>query len=238
VTTFYARTPTDWRAWLAQNCQSEKEVWLVIHHKGSGTPSVRYHEAIEHALCYGWIDSHARKRDPDSSQLRFTPRNPRSTWSRVNRQRAAKMIELGLMTEHGQAMIEHALATGTWQVLPDDEGSAMPDDLRELLDRNEAARAYFQGFPPSSKRLILEWIATAKRPETRQRRIAQTVDLAAVNIRANHPAGRGSHASLTGLQRAALPRPPDRDRPARSTRIGRVAGGGALNDITARSNDS
>jgi uncharacterized protein YdeI (YjbR/CyaY-like superfamily) len=187
VDTFFASTAADWRAWLAQNCRFEKEVWLVIYHAGSGKPSVRYHEAIEHALCYGWIDSQARKRDADSSYLRFTPRNPRSTWSRVNRQRAAKMIELGLMTEHGQALIELAKANGTWQVLPDAKTSPMPDDLRESLDRNEAARKNFQNFPPSSKRLILEWIAAAKRADTRRRRISQTVRLAAANIRANHP---------------------------------------------------
>jgi uncharacterized protein YdeI (YjbR/CyaY-like superfamily) len=192
MNTFYASTPAGWRTWLARHCQSEKEVWLVIHHKDSGTPSVRYHEAIEHALCYGWIDSHARTRDADSSLLRFTPRNPRSSWSRVNRQRAARMTALGLMTEHGRALIEQAKANGTWQVLPDDDGSAIPDDLREPLDRNQAARANFLAFPPSSKRLILEWIASAKRPETRRRRIARTVDLAAVNIRANHPAVRAA----------------------------------------------
>ena len=184
---FLASTTADWRAWLAQNCQSEKEVWLVIYHSDSGTPSVRYHEAIEHALCYGWIDSQARKRDADSSCLRFTPRSPHSTWSRVNRQRAVRMIELGLMTEPGQALIELARASGTWQVLPDAESSAIPDDLRELLDRNEAARKNFQNFPPSSKRLILEWIVTARKPDTRQRRINQTVTLAEVNIRAHHP---------------------------------------------------
>jgi uncharacterized protein YdeI (YjbR/CyaY-like superfamily) len=187
VKAFLASTTADWRAWLAQNCQSEKEVWLVIYHSDSGTPSVRYHEAIEHALCYGWIDSQARKRDADSSCLRFTPRSPHSTWSRVNRQRAARMIELGLMTEPGQALIELARASGTWQVLPDAESSAIPDDLRELLDRNEAARKNFQNFPPSSKRLILEWIVTARKPDTRQRRINQTVTLAEVNIRAHHP---------------------------------------------------
>ncbi len=185
--TFYASTTADWRAWLADNCRSEAEVWLIIYHKDSGTPSVRYHEAIEHALCYGWIDSQARKRDADSSHLRFTPRTARSTWSRVNRRRAAKMIELGLMTEHGQAVIELAKANGTWEVLPDAESSAVPGDLRELLDRNEAARKNFENFPPSSRRLILEWIAKAKKPQTRQRRINQTVTLAAVNVRANHP---------------------------------------------------
>jgi uncharacterized protein YdeI (YjbR/CyaY-like superfamily) len=96
VNTFSASTTADWRVWLAQNFRSEKEVWLIIYHKDSGTPSVRYHEAIEYALCYGWIDSQARKRDADSSHLRFTPRNPLSTWSRVNRQRAAKICTDGI----------------------------------------------------------------------------------------------------------------------------------------------
>jgi uncharacterized protein YdeI (YjbR/CyaY-like superfamily) len=88
-------------------------VWLVIHHRDSPTPSVQYHEAIEHALCFGWIDSQARKHDPDSFVLRFTPLRPGSNWSRVNRERAARMIELGLMTDDGLAAIERAKAAGT-----------------------------------------------------------------------------------------------------------------------------
>lgn len=180
--TFAAPTTDDWRAWLAEHGQSEREVWLIIHHKNSSTPSVRYHEAIEHALCYGWIDGLHRKHDAESSMLRFTPRSPRSSWSAVNRERAARMIEQGLMTEQGQAMIDLARAKGTWQVVPD----GVPDDLRKLLDRNPAAAENFARFPRSSKRLILEWIATAKKPETRQRRITETAELAADNIRANH----------------------------------------------------
>jgi uncharacterized protein YdeI (YjbR/CyaY-like superfamily) len=190
--TFLAHTTDDWRAWLAGNGHVEKEIWLVIHHKDSATPTVRYHEAIEHALCFGWIDSHARKNDANSSLLRFTPRGPRSTWNRVNRERAARMIELGLMTEHGRALIELARANGTWQVLLDTETDTASADLRELLDHNPAARANFQNFPPSSKRLILEWIVTAKRPDTRQRRIDRTVILVAQNIRAHHPGVRAS----------------------------------------------
>ena len=113
-----ASTTDEWRAWLARNCRSEKEVWLIIHHKDSRTPSVRYHEAVEQALCYGWIDGLHRKHDADSSRLRFTPRRPRSNWSRLNRERAATMIERGLMTEHGQAMIDQAKAKGTWEIEP------------------------------------------------------------------------------------------------------------------------
>ena len=126
MNTFYASTTEDWRSWLARNCRSEKEVWLVIHHSGSGTPGPRYNEAIEQALCYGWIDSHARKHDAESSLLRFTPRKPRSTWSLVNRERAATMTEQGLMTEHGQALINLAKATGTWQVVSGADSAFSP----------------------------------------------------------------------------------------------------------------
>ena len=136
MNTFSASTTEDWRAWLARNCRSQKEVWLVIHHSGSGAPGPRYHEAIEQALCYGWIDSHARKHDADSWILRFTPRKPRSTWSRVNRDRAAKMTEQGLMTEHGQTLIDLAKATGTWQAVSGPDSSVIPL-MQELLDRNE-----------------------------------------------------------------------------------------------------
>ena len=123
TTTLAASTSAEWRAWLARHCRSEQQVWLVIQHKDSGTPGVRYAEAVEQALCFGWIDSQARGRDADSFQLRFTPRSPRSTWSRVNRQRATRMIELGLMTGHGQALIDLARANGTWQVMPDGGGA-------------------------------------------------------------------------------------------------------------------
>jgi uncharacterized protein YdeI (YjbR/CyaY-like superfamily) len=182
MTLVEARTVGDWRAWLAEHGESAKEAWLVIHHKDSDTPSPRYHEAVEQALCFGWIDGLHRGRDAHSSQLRFTPRGPRSTWSQINRDRAATMSTRGLMTARGQAMIDLAKETGAWHA-----AESVPDDLRELLDGNAEAARNFDGFPPSSKRLILEWIATAKKPATRRSRVTRTVTLAADNVRANHP---------------------------------------------------
>jgi len=181
-----------WRAWLSEHSASETEAWLVIHHKDSGVPSIRIHEAMEQALCFGWIDGLHRKHDAHSSRLRFTPRSPRSTWSAVNRERATRMIEQGLMTERGRAMVDLAKTTGTWQVVAND---TVPADLQVLLDANATAAANFEKFPPSSKRLTLEWIGTAKKPETRQRRIDQTVELAALNVRANHPQSRARVAT-------------------------------------------
>lgn len=185
-TTFAPVDVAQWRDWLTRYGQSESEIWLVIEHKDSAAPSPRYHEAIEQALCFGWIDGLHRKHTDHSSRLRFTPRRPRSSWSAVNRERAQRMIAQGQMTASGQALIDAAKAAGTWQSVPGDV-SSLPDDLWDALRRNDTARVQFEAFPPSSRRLILEWIVTAKKPETRQRRIARTVELAAVGVRANHP---------------------------------------------------
>lgn len=184
---FHPASVDDWRAWLERNSGSATAVWAVLHHKGSRAPGVRYPEAIEHALCYGWVDSKAVKRDAESTYQRFSPRNPKSTWSGPNRERAERMISEGLMRPPGQAMIDLAKSAGTWDVLADARDGSMPRDLKHLFDQDQRALRNFEAFPPSSKRLILEWIASAKRPETRQRRIAQTVELAHDNVRANHP---------------------------------------------------
>lgn len=187
VRTFRARSREEWRNWLEENGQIEKSVWAIIYQKRSKVPSVRFHDAIVDALCYGWVDSKAAPRDEESCYLLFSPRNPKSTWGRINRARAEEMIRLGLMRPPGFAAIELAKRTGTWDSLKDAQNCVIPDDLQSLFDQNEVGYRNFQAFPPSSKRLILEWIAKAKRPETRQRRITQTVELAAVNQRANHP---------------------------------------------------
>ncbi len=184
---FYAASIEGWRAWLEANCQSAPAVWLVVYRKGSGTPSAQFDDAVEHALCYGWIDSKAVTRDAESTYFRFSPRNPKSTWSARNRERVERLSAAGLMTPHGQALVELAKSNGTWDVLADAETSGALDDLQSRLDEDEQAAANFEAFPPSSKRLIREWIATAKRPETRMRRITRTVELARQNIRANHP---------------------------------------------------
>jgi uncharacterized protein YdeI (YjbR/CyaY-like superfamily) len=111
----YAKTREEWRNWLKENCQSEKSVWLILYHKKSKIECINLDEATEEAVCFGWIDSLAKKRDGESFYLTFTPRNPKkSRWSKSNRERAEKMIEMGLMTEYGQAMIDIAKKTGKW----------------------------------------------------------------------------------------------------------------------------
>ena len=186
VKTFYAKDRKDWRKWLEKNYAAEKSVRLIIYHKESKTPSVYYAEAVEEALCFGWIDSTANKRDPDSFFLLFAQRKPKSNWSKINSERAGRMIKQKLMTEPGLAMIDLAKKSGTWTALENVEASIVPGDLQKLFDKNKMAFKNFKSFPPSSKRIIFEWIMNAKKPATRQQRIEQTVELAAKNIRANH----------------------------------------------------
>jgi uncharacterized protein YdeI (YjbR/CyaY-like superfamily) len=118
--------------------------------------------------------------------LFFAKRKPNSNWSKANRERAEKMTRLGLMTDAGKEMIDIAKRTGTWTALRDVQNSVIPIDLQELFDKNKKAYDNFQAFPSSSKRIILEWIFNAKRPETRRKRIEETVTLAERNIKANH----------------------------------------------------
>ncbi len=186
IKTFYARTRKEWRKWLNKNSQIEKSVWLIIYHKGSKTKSVYYNEAVEEAICFGWIDSIAHKRDEESKYQFFAQRKPKSNWSKANRERAEKMLEQGQMTQRGQKLIDLAKKTGTWEALIDVQNSVIPDDLQNQLNKNKKALKNFLAFTPSSKRIILEWILNAKKNETRQKRIEETVRLATDNIKANH----------------------------------------------------
>lgn len=175
-----------WRKWLEQNHQAEKSVWLIIYHKGSTKNSVQHEEAVEEALCFGWIDSVAHKRDGESKYQYFAQRKTKSNWSKANRERANKMIAQGKMMPAGKKLIEVAKKSGAWEALVDVQNSVIPDDLQQLFDKNKIAHKHFLAFPPSSKRIVLEWILNAKKPETRLKRMEETVRLAAKNIKANH----------------------------------------------------
>jgi len=184
---FHAKTRKEWRKWLEKNHHLEQCVWLIIYRKESSTPSIYYDEAVEEALCFGWIDSKANKRDDQSFYLYFAQRKPKSNWSKLNRERVGKMVKQGLMTPSGQAFIDIAKKTGTWTALVDVQNSVIPDDLQKRFDKNKTAFENFKTFSPSSKRIILEWIMNAKKAETRQKRIDETVRLASRNLKANHP---------------------------------------------------
>lgn len=182
----YAQDRKTWREWHQKNHTEYKNIWFIIYHKNSEKPSVTYDEAVEEALCFGWIDSKPNKRDNESYYLFFAKRNPKSNWSNANRERAERMIKQGLMTEAGMQIITLAKKNGTWTSLDDVEKSILTSDLQEAFATNKRAEKNFSEFPPSSKRIILEWILNAKKPETRKKRIEETVQLAEKNIKANH----------------------------------------------------
>ncbi|MFQ4138852.1 YdeI/OmpD-associated family protein [Nodosilinea sp. PGN35] len=175
----------EWREWLAANHGRTSGLWLITYKKRAGRPHVSYSEVVEEALCFGWIDSKGNKLDDERTMLWMAPRQPGTGWSALNKQRIAALTEAGLMRPPGLAKVETAKQDGSWERLDAIERLEVPADLAAAFQANDAAWANFEAFPRSAKRGILEWIASAKRAETRNRRIAETVALAAQNRRAN-----------------------------------------------------
>lgn len=176
---------TQWREWLSQNGATCGGIWLVTFKKHCGDQYVSYNDIVEEALCFGWIDSLPRKLDADRTMLYLAPRQAGSGWSKLNKDRVAAMIAQHKMTPAGWAKMEQAQQDGSWTALDAIEALEIPPDLDMALERYAPARHYFEAFPRSVKRGILEWIAGAKRPETRAKRIEETARLAKDNLRAN-----------------------------------------------------
>ena len=185
VAAFHATSQEVWRQWLEKNHASEKSVWLIIYKKDSGTSSVYYPEAVDEALCFGWIDSKPNKRDDKSYYQFFAKRNSKSNWSRVNKEKVARLLKAEKMAPAGMEMIRIAKENGTWTALDDVENLIVPADLQKAFDGYDNAFGYWNAFPKSVKRGILEWILNAKKPETRQKRLDQTAQMAENNERAN-----------------------------------------------------
>jgi uncharacterized protein YdeI (YjbR/CyaY-like superfamily) len=164
---------------------TSRGVWLITAKRGSGRSTIPYEAVVEEALCFGWIDSLPRSLDDERSMRLLTPRKPTSNWSRVNKQRVEKLIAEGRMTPAGRHAVDAAKASGRWQALDAVEALTVPPDLAHALLADPAAAASWEAFPRSAKRAILEWIAAAKRPETRAGRVATTVSEAAAGRRAN-----------------------------------------------------
>jgi uncharacterized protein YdeI (YjbR/CyaY-like superfamily) len=175
-----------WRAWLAAHHHQDRSVWLVTWKARHAERHVPMGELVDEALCWGWVDSLPRALDQDRSMRRMSPRRPGSAWSRVNKAKVAALTAAGRMQPPGLAAVSRAKADGSWTALDEVETLALPDDLVAALRRHPPAQQHFDAFPPSSKRNILEWIASAKKPETRQARIQTTAEMAAQNLRANH----------------------------------------------------
>ena len=179
--TVYASDRNQWRTWLEKNHRTSLCVWLVYYKVKSGKPSVRYNEAVKEALCFGWIDSKVKSLDEERYMQVFTPRKPKSVWSKLNKQYIEELIAQNLMTEAGFEKIEVAKQNGSWYKLDAIEQLIIPADLSQALIVNETANKYFELFSNSSKKNILSWVENAKRPETRLKRIEQTIISATQN---------------------------------------------------------
>lgn len=186
IPVFHARSQKEWRKWLLKNHLSEKSVWLIIYRKESKVPSVYYPEAVDEALCFGWIDSKANKRDDKSYYQFFSKRNPKSNWSKINKLKVEKLLANQLIAPAGLEVIAIAKQNGNWDALEEVDNLIIPAELQLAFNQNKTAFENWENFSRSSRRGILEWILNAKRAETRIKRIETTVQLAMENIKANH----------------------------------------------------
>jgi len=181
----HPETAAEWRAWLDEHHASSSGVWLVSWKKHTGRATVGYDGAVTEALAVGWVDSKGSKLDDDRTMLWFTRRRTTSGWSRPNKERIERLLAEGRMGPAGQEAIDIAKENGTWSMLDDVENLVVPADLAAAFDLHQGARASWEAFPRSAKRSILEWIVTAKRPETRGARIAETAEKAGRGERAH-----------------------------------------------------
>jgi uncharacterized protein YdeI (YjbR/CyaY-like superfamily) len=181
---YHATTRAQWRVWLEVNHDTALGVWLCSWRSAKGKPICPYPEVVEEAICFGWIDSTVSPLDDDRRLQLLTPRKPRSSWTRLNRQRVADMEAAGLMADAGRRAVEVAQANGWWTIYDPVEDLVEPDELTVALDANAAARLGWDGFPPSARKQMLWWVISAAKQDTRARRIATIVAQAAKGERA------------------------------------------------------
>ena len=168
----YPLCRADWRAWLAANHDKSPGIWLVRYKVSTKQPTITYDELVEEALCFGWIDGLARGLDAERHLQLLTPRKPKSVWSKINVDKVAALIEQGRMRPAGQAAIDLARADGRWEAAYDSQKNAsVPEDLQAALDASPAAAAFYATLNGTNRYAILFRVQTAKKPETRAKRI-------------------------------------------------------------------
>jgi uncharacterized protein YdeI (YjbR/CyaY-like superfamily) len=179
--TLELKNRAEWRAWLKENHGREVEIWLVYYKKATGIPSITYGDSLDEALCFGWVDSLIKKIDDQKYVRKFTPRKDDSKWSLVNKTRVEGLIQKGLITEHGLQKVEAAKRSGRWDapVQKPKLEFEMPAEFAGALKNNPQAEENFNQLAPTYQKQYIGWISTAKRPETRQKRIAESLRLLA-----------------------------------------------------------
>lgn len=179
IGSFEPEDQQDWRRWLELHHESKKAVWLIIRKKGSGNPNLSWSQAVDEALCFGWIDSVKRTIDSEKYVQYFGKRKPTSIWSRINKEKVQVLTQTGQMQAAGMRCIEIAKKNGSWTILDSVEALEVPDDLEKALAEHAGAKDHFMSLSKSKKKGLLYWVISAKRPETRRKRIVEIAELAA-----------------------------------------------------------
>jgi len=178
IETYYPTSRADWRKWLVKNHETKQSVWLLFYNKKSEKVSISWSDAVNEALCFGWIDSKKQTIDEFCYRQYYSKRKPNSTWSKINKEKIEQLVKNGLMSKSGLKSIEIAKQNGFWTILDEVEQLIVPKDLKEVLTSYNNAFEYFDSQSKSSKKMLLYWVASAKRPKTRQKRIEEISKLA------------------------------------------------------------
>lgn len=166
----------EWRAWLQENHDKEQSVWVIYYKVKSGKATMSWSDAVDEALCFGWIDSTRRSVDEERFMQFFCRRKPKSVWSKINKEKVERLTSEGLMTPAGQASIDKAKANGSWNILDEVETLTIPEDLQQAFKAERGSEEYFSGLSKSVKKVFLYRLMAAKRPETRAKRIEEILE--------------------------------------------------------------
>jgi uncharacterized protein YdeI (YjbR/CyaY-like superfamily) len=185
IETFCPTSRQQWRQWLEENYRSKQAVWLVHYKKKSGVPTISWSEAVDEALCFGWIDSVRKTLDSETFVQFFSKRKPNGTWSKVNKEKIRQLMEAGLMTQAGLESIETAKQNGSWTILDEVEELILPHDLEIEFNTQPGSKDFFLSLSKSVRKAMLQRLVLAKQPETRQKRIREIAELAALKQKPN-----------------------------------------------------
>lgn len=182
----YFKNAEEWRNWLDENHHSSKGVYLIFYKVSSTFESMRWEEAVQVAICYGWIDSTVRKMDDERRKQFFSPRKDKSVWSKLNKNYVEKLLKSGLMHESGIRKIEIAKQNGSWESLDAVEDLLIPEDLLAAFHQHKIAFEHYQNFSPSYRKNYLYWLNLAKGIATREKRIEEIIKLCSLNIKSRN----------------------------------------------------
>jgi uncharacterized protein YdeI (YjbR/CyaY-like superfamily) len=183
IFTFYPENRSQWRKWLQKHHDKEQSVWLICYKKVSGIPTISWSEAVDEALCFGWIDSVRKPLDDQKFIQFFSKRKAGSTWSKINKEKIVQLTKEGLMTKAGLESVERAKENGSWTILDDVEELTIPKDLEKAFKTKPGSKDFFLSLSKSVKKMMLQWIVLAKRPETRQKRITEIAEQSALRLK-------------------------------------------------------